>query len=471
MIHQILNSNASEQTAIITETGKVVTYSTLSDDIKRTASFLNDRELIFVLCRNDYMSLLFYLAALYKGAVPLLLTAESQGPHLAGLFELYSPQVVVGTPDTINSQINLDPVSQHEGYTLYRNNASASPHLHANLAYLATTSGSTGDPKLVRLSANNLKFNAAAIAKYLDITPNDRAITSLPISYSYGLSVVNSHLLAGASIVLSDHSLMEKEFWQEINTHNVTSFAGVPYHYEMLLRLGLARLKIPSITKMTQAGGCLDTGKIEKIHKFCDEKGIKFWVMYGQTEASPRISYLPREDTVRKLGSIGIPIPGGKLWVKGEDEVDITSTGQIGELIYEGDNVCLGYARNKKDLAQGDNNQKKLSTGDLARCDKEGYFYIEGRLTRFLKVFGNRISLNQIEAHLSEKGFESVAHGQDDQLVVSIVSDKELDEENIKRELAILIGVNMMAISIISLKEFPRLATGKIDYQCLAKIQ
>ncbi|MBL4603157.1 MAG: AMP-binding protein [Emcibacteraceae bacterium] len=470
-MHQILCTNTSEQTAIITETGKVVTYSTLSDDIKRTASSLNDRELIFILCRNDYMSLLFYLAALDAGAVPLLLTAEGQGPHLKKLLELYSPQWVVGTPGTVNTQGSFDPVSQHEGYTLYRNNASTSPQLHVNLAFLATTSGSTGDPKLVRLSANNLKTNAAAIVEYLDITPDDRAITSLPISYSYGLSVVNSHLLAGASIVLSGHSLMEKEFWQEINTHNVTSFAGIPYHYEMLLRLGLPRLKIPSITKMTQAGGRLDDVKIEKIHKFCDENGIKFWVMYGQTEASPRMSYLPREDTVRKLGSIGIPISGGKLWIKGESEDDITSTGQIGELIYEGDNVCLGYARNKEDLAQGDANQNKLSTGDLARCDKEGYFYIEGRLTGFLKVFGNRISLNQIEKYLSEKGFVSAAYGQDDHLVVSVVVDKELDEEKIKRELAHFTGVNMTAISVVGIKELPRLATGKIDYQCLAKTQ
>ncbi len=467
MIEKILNNGASDQIAIITETGDQVTYSKLSIDVKNVGSTLKDRELIFIVCRNDYVSVLYYLAAMDVGAVPLLLGSDTGGEQLKQLTDIYAPQFIL-TPEAFESVSNdYERHSIYEHYCLYRSKQQVRVEIHQDLAFLATTSGSTGDPKLVRLSTENLTSNAKSIAEYLEIKADDRAITSLPINYSYGLSVVNSHLIAGGSIVLSDHSLMEREFWGSLNDHSVTSFAGVPYHYEMLLRLGLQRLNIPTIKKMTQAGGRLAAGKMEKVYAFCEEKGIKFWTMYGQTEASPRISYVPSEMTAKKPDSIGIAIPGGKLWIKSEDGQDISKSSETGELVYEGDNVCLGYALSAADLALGDENKRVLSTGDLARSDKDGYFYLEGRIKRFLKVYGNRISLEQVEKIVHELGFEGVAHGQDDQLVVHIVESQTIDLEDIKRKISDEAGVQLSAIRVDEIEEIPRLATGKVDYQCL----
>ena len=236
------------------------------------------------------------------------------------------------------------------------------------------------------MTKKNLISNAKSISKYLDIKSNDRAISSLPLNYSYGLSVINTHLNSGASIVLTNSSMMERDFWYLINKHSVTSLAGVPYNYEMILRLGIDRLKIPSIKKMTQAGGKLSYDKINRINANLKQKNISFYTMYGQTEATARISYLAPDDIDKKPGSIGKAIPAGKMWLQGKKGKVIEETDSIGELVYSGDNVSMGYALSLSDLMLGDKNKGILRTGDLARCDSDGYFFIEGSINRFIKI-------------------------------------------------------------------------------------
>lgn len=465
----LINPQTPEQTALVTEDGRTLSYSALVADVGRVAALLEPRDVIFILGRNDYPSILFYLASLERGTVPLILGAETRADHVAQLRNLFSPHLIFADSSFAAGQEALTPLAQEDGYTLFRNEASLHPKLHRDLAFLAATSGSTGSPKLVRLSLANLTANAASIAEYLDIGPGDRAAASLPLSYSYGLSIVNSHLYSGASLVLSNRSLMEQAYWQQMRDNAVTSFAGVPYHYEMLLRLRLERLHLPSLRKMTQAGGRLAPGNITNVHRVCQDLGIRFWTMYGQTEASPRISYLPPEDTLRKLGSIGRAIPGGRLWISDESGADITRSGRVGELVYEGPNVCLGYAHSADDLALGDDNRGVLRTGDLARCDEDGYFYLEGRLHRFLKIHGKRISLDQIERAVAEKGLECVARGMDDHLVVQVVDAPGLDIGLLRHEVADFSGIHFTAVSVVTIPELPRLPTGKVDYQCLAR--
>ena len=242
----LINSRYSERTAIVTEEGRAIGYEALLADVDRVSALLEPRSLIFILARNDYPSILFYLASLECGVVPLILAADTQPAHVARLSSLFSPHLIFAASSFGAAWERLTPMAQEDGYTLYRNDASVRPTLHPDLAFLASTSGSTGSPKLVRLSLANLAANAASIVEYLDIGPEDRAAASLPLSYSYGLSIVNSHLLAGGSLVLSNHSLMERAFWTQMRDNAVTSFAGVPYHYEMLLRLRLERLNLPS---------------------------------------------------------------------------------------------------------------------------------------------------------------------------------------------------------------------------------
>jgi long-chain acyl-CoA synthetase len=217
-----------------------------------------------------------------------------------------------------------------------------------------TTSGSTGSPKLVRLSYGNLAANAGAIATYLAIGAEDRAITTLPVNYVYGLSVVNSHLHAGASIVLSTASLTEKRFWELLKAQRATTFSGVPYTFELLHRLGWSRMNLPSLKVLTQAGGKLNASLVREFASQCQARGIRFYVMYGAAEATARMSYLPPSMVMDKAASIGIAIPGGEFTLEGPDNSPIDKPETVGELIYRGPNVSLGYAECRRDLALGD---------------------------------------------------------------------------------------------------------------------
>ncbi|NVK17380.1 MAG: AMP-binding protein [Methylocystaceae bacterium] len=455
--------------AVVTHDGTHITYQQLLKDVHKSASFLFERELLFIVGANDYPTLLFYLAALECGAVPLILSADVDAQLLTNLINIYAPnKVLIGAlPDSLSTQ--YEKCGQHAALSLFQQVNPRSLEVHPDLGFLAATSGSTGAPKLVRLSVENLVENAKSISQYLEIAQDDRAMASLPISYSYGLSIINSHLYAGGSIILSNRSILEPEYWQSIRDHQVTSFAGVPFHYEMLLRLRLERLNVPSLRKMTQAGGKLKPTYIKKIYNSCRDLGIKFWTMYGQTEASPRISYLAPEKTLDKLSSIGQAIPNGRLWVRNQEGEDISFTNQVGELVYEGPNVCLGYAESEQDLSLGDVNDKRLNTGDLARCDEDGYFFIEGRMSRFLKIYGNRISLDQVEKVVCAKGMECAAYGEDDHLWVSIVSENAEETENLKLEIAKILGLNSKAITCVETTDLPRMASGKVDYQCLKR--
>ena len=179
---------------------------------------------------------------------------------------------------------------------------------------LLSTSGTTGSPKLVRLAHRNIEANADSIAEYLDIDERERAIQSLPIHYSYGLSVLHSHLATGASVILTPHSIMRPEFWADAARWQATSFAGVPYSYAILQRTGLLRRAMPDTMRtLTQAGGRLAPEAIVKLHELMQERGGRLFVMYGQTEATARISYVPPEALPEKAHTIGIPIPGGSF--------------------------------------------------------------------------------------------------------------------------------------------------------------
>ncbi|MEL7390869.1 MAG: AMP-binding protein [Pseudomonadota bacterium] len=286
--------------------------------------------------------------------------------------------------------------------------------LHPDLRLLLSTSGSTGASKFVRLSTKNLTSNASAIAEYLGITSDDRAPTSLPLSYSYGMSVLNSHLQAGACIILVDESVVSTAFWRAFDTAKCTSFAGVPQSFYLLTRSGELKRDRPSLRYVTQAGGKLQPDTVRNLSDLGKQSGWRFYVMYGQTEAAPRIAYLPPELASEHPDAIGRAIPGGKLWVAGPDGTELPS-GENGELIYEGPNVMMGYAMTPEDLSAG-HGPPVLKTGDLGFVDEIGLFHITGRASRFLKLSGKRISLDEVETLLSREGIQAIAVGEDDAL-------------------------------------------------------
>jgi len=461
----LINSNYPNRTALISHDGNIVTYRKLISLVDSFNSYIDDKSLIFILASNNLDSLVCYLSALEVGTVPLLLHDSIHNDQLDNLIDIYSPKYIFSNRTLTNKSYSLK--TSFKDSNLFLNNNENSVNLHEDLALLLTTSGSTGSPKLVKLTKTNIRSNAESISDFLKIGPNDRAITSLPFNYSYGLSVINSHLFSGGSILLSNSSMMEEKFWTSINKYSVTSIAGVPYNYEMMLRLGINNLKIPTVNKMTQAGGKLDSQKVKKINDSLQTKGINFYMMYGQTEATARISYLPCENIDKKPNSIGIPIPGGSLWLEDEKGLKISKSMQAGEMIYKGLNVSMGYAESIEDLAIGEANKGILRTGDLAYFDEEGYYFIEGRNNRFIKVFGNRISLDSLEKLITTKGFDSVVTGVDDKIFIYIKENSGLSIVDFRKEISESIGINMIAIKIIPQLDFPRLDSGKIDYKAL----
>jgi acyl-coenzyme A synthetase/AMP-(fatty) acid ligase len=461
----LINNSQPEKTAIVCDNGDTISYGKLKKLINSFSIYFKERSIVFLIGSNNVSSLVCYFAALESGVVPLLLSENINDEQLNDLIDIYSPKYIFSKKTFSNSIYSLR-AKVEEGHLFLRNKA-LDISIHKDLALLLTTSGSTGSPKLVKLTKENIKSNAESISEYLKIGYDDRAITSLPFNYSYGLSVINSHLFSGGSIVLSNSSMMEEKFWKSINDYSVTSIAGVPYNYEMMLRLGIDNLDIPTIKKMTQAGGKLDYQKAKKVNDFLQLKGIDFYTMYGQTEATARISYLPCGNIDKKPNSIGIPIPGGRLWLENEEGLKISNSKIVGEMIYEGLNVSMGYAESKEDLSIGDVNKGILRTGDLAYYDEDGYYFIEGRNNRFVKVFGNRISLDSLEKLITIKGFDSVATGVDDKMVIYVIEVPNLSVADLRKEISESIGINMVAIKVIPLGDFPRLDSGKINYKAL----
>ena len=336
--------------------------------------------------------------------------------------------------------------------------------LNDNLALLMTTSGSTGSPKFVRQSYENIFSNTKSIVEYLKLDEKSRAITNLPLNYVYGLSILNTHIFSGASIVLTESTLFQKEFWQLMKEKEVTNFNGVPYTFSMLEKLRFFRMKLPALETITQAGGKLDPELHFKFADYAAKNNKKFFVMYGAAEATARMGYLPFEKSLEKCGSMGIAIPDGKFELVDAEGKIITAPDTIGELIYYGNNVALGYAESGKDLILGDERNKRLETGDLAKFDSDGYFTIVGRKKRFLKMFGKRINLQEVE-HILRQHFditEIACSGVDDKMIVFITEEKFLNE--IVPYLSKKLNLHPAAFEVNVIANIPKNSSGKIIY-------
>lgn len=452
----------AEHTALIEESGKKVSYSQLQTIADGIAKKIEPKSLVFCLCTNTVPSIAGYISFIQNSFPVLLLDAKKNDDLLQRLLEIYSPNYI-WRPTTSTQGKSL---YAYDNYSLYAYSDEKVP-VHSDLSLLLTTSGSTGSPKLVRLTENNITSNAESIIEYLDITSEERAVTSLPMYYSFGMSVINSHLHCGATLLLSDKTVMQGEFWKFVKEQKATSIAGVPYTYEMLRRLRFFRMDLPHLKTMIQAGGKLNADIVKEYAENAQKAGKRFFVMYGQTEAGPRISYLPFNMAERNPSSIGIAIPRGSLSIYDSDGTLISEPDVDGELIYEGPNVCMGYAESKEDLAKGDENHGILHTGDIARFDKDGFFYITGRLKRFVKIWGNRCNLDSIEQLLKPICPDCACIGDDEKIQVYI-TDKNLCNESIRKFLSEKTHLNISAFVITYIDKIPRSSSGKILYNKLS---
>ncbi|GIU51262.1 AMP-dependent synthetase [Shewanella sairae] len=337
-----------------------------------------------------------------------------------------------------------------------------------DLSLLLSTSGSTGAPKAVMLSRKNIISNAKSISEYLPMRTDDIAITCLPLHYSYGLSILNSHLWLGACILLSDESMLSRAFWQQVTDFKVTVLSGVPFSYQMLKNLRIERMNLPSLRYLTQAGGKLPSTLVSHFTALAKDKAWQLYLMYGQTEATARIAYLPPEHLASDGDCIGKAIPGGRLYLKDELGALITRPGIAGELFYQGDNVMLGYASNYLDLL-GDSYCQELATGDIAELTTSGLYRICGRKRRFIKVRGKRLSLDHIESLLeTAQGGNVWALGKDEAL--QLVYDQADDMQRLADFAVQYLGLHPSLFKLQHIAELPRLSNGKPDYQTLSTI-
>lgn len=457
-------------TAIITDRGELLSYEELSEQATQLAKHIEDNVLLFCLCKNRLGSLIGYVACLEHHIPVVLLDGSKELAVLKNLSAIYQPEYIWAESDKVN-EIGGKTVYQYASYSLLKMSYSASvekPEINPELALCLTTSGSTGSPKFVRLSASNVLANAESIAEYLGIDENERPVTTLPSYYSYGVSVINSHLIKGATILLTEGTLAQKDFWTFMKEQRASSIAGVPYTYEILKKLRFFRMDLPYLKTMTQAGGKLNKELAKEYIEFAQSTGKRFFVMYGQTEATARMSYLPLEHALEKYSSIGIAIPGGKFRLEDAEGKLIEESDTDGELVYEGPNVSLGYAECREDLAKGDENHGVLHTGDIARRDSDGYYYITGRLKRFVKVWGNRCNLDATEQIVKSNVTTGCACvGVDDRITV-FVTEQGL-EERIINLLAEKTGLNRRAFEVRVIDAIPVSSSGKTDYPAMQR--
>jgi long-chain acyl-CoA synthetase len=451
--------------AFISEDNKKISYSSLNSEIKKINEKIEKKSLIFILTNNDIECMFMYLAAMKNKSACLLIESTVSHQMLESLIANFSPRYIFSNLKNTSFK-NFKKIKNLKKNIIFENLKKKKYKLWSKLSLLLMTSGTTGKPKLARFSFENLNSNAISIAKYSNISSNDTMITTLSPAYSFGLSMINSHLLKGAKILLNNDSIITKQFSKKIEKYKVSTMGGVPFTYEVFDRLNILKKK-NYIKKLLQAGGPLNINLQKKFAKICKKK-IDFYIMYGQTEASPRISYLPPKKFSKKIGSIGIPIPGGKIKIIDENEKEIKKAYVEGELEYFGKNVFLGYAENINDLKKLDKNKGQLKTGDIAFRDKDGFYFISGRTKRIIKIFGKRVNLDNIEKYFNKLKIKNACISKKDTLVVFVIDKKNIVK--IKNILVKDFNLNKVSFNIKLIKEIFRLKNGKINYSYLSDL-
>jgi len=444
----------------------VVSYAELDRRVRRLADELGPaKRLIALEAEKSEQAIIGYLAAL-KGGHAVALLPPACDAALEGFEADFAPDTVFCRAD--GRWRRIDATRDLEG------------GLHPDLAVLLATSGSTGKSRFVRLSAPAIAANAASIGNYLGLEESDCAALILPFHYSYGLSVLNSHLAKGATVHVSAKGAADAGFAAEMREAGCTNISGVPYSYELMEKTGFLKEELPALRFMTVAGGRIGPELAESFRRRLAARGKRFFVMYGQTEATARIAYVPPESLAGNTDSIGIAIPGGRLRLVDEAGAAVARAGEPGELAYRGPNVMMGYAECRADLGRG-HEVDELRTGDIATCDEHGFFRIVGRAKRMSKIAGLRINHEAVEAALARQGIVATVLGDDERLRVAFAARVGMDAgpsrlapraattpgDDVLRAAMAATGLSALQIEAMQIDPLPRLASGKVDFAAL----
>ena len=448
--------------AAIDDGGGQLTYGEIATLRENLSKVLPERELVFCLCENRVGALAGFLALYDCKDVCLLLSAKIDKGLLGTLIDTYRPSYF-WMPEEKAGATNYQEVYSHKGYVLCKT-GDKTPAMHPDLSMLMTTSGTTGSPKLVRHKYGNIESNAKNVASVFGWTENERGIIDLPMQYTMGLNVITSHLYAGATVLLIEVNLMSPKYWAFIKEQKGTNFTGVPFSYEILNRLRFGRMDLPYLTTLAEGGGKLSDNLFETFALYAQEKGKRFFATFGTTETSARLAFLPPQDAATHIGSIGRAIPEGKLILVDENGKEITDPDVEGELKYEGPNVTMGYGTCIEDLTKGDEFCGVYETGDLAKKDGDGYYYIVGRKKRFLKLFGLRVSLDQSEKIIKEHFDIECACTGDDTIMRIYITDETLRDE-VKQLISDKTGLKTSYFDVRVIDAIPHFESGKINYR------
>ena len=439
-----------------------LTYGELRDFAVEVGKLMPQRSLFFILVENNVGGIAWTMGNIIAGNVPLILNAHLDQGLYDSLYEIYQPPYVC-VPITMVDRFPYETVCTYCGYTLLKTGNKPCP-MHEELSHLLPTSGSTGSPKLVRHKYTNIEAAGLNISSFFELTEKDRPLMVLPLYYTMGLSMVFSHFYVGATVLITNLNMTDRNFWKFMKEEHATSFTGVPYSFEILNLMRFFRMDLPDLTLLTQGGGRMPRELNLKFAEFCKENGKKWIATYGQSECTARMAWLPAKWAIEKVGSIGRAVPNGELSLIDSDGNPITTPNTEGEMCYKGKNVTMGYAKKKEDLLLGDERHGFIRTGDMAYFDEDGCYYIVGRMGRFLKLFGMRVGLDECERIIKGKypDIECACVGTDDKMLVYLTD--ESFKVQVKDELVARLKLVASSFEVRIISEIPKNEAGKILY-------
>lgn len=461
-----IDKHERSKIAIKDDSGYSLTYGDIIETIQQIHALEVPRSIIFCLCESCAGSLIGYLAFENNGQVPLLISAGMDQELRERLEVAYFPSYY-WIPENKEYEVEGEKLFAAYGYVLLKTKNEPYP-LNEKLSLLLTTSGSTGSPKLVRHKYGNIEANAENVAKVFGWRTEEVGICDLPMNYTMGLNVINSHLFVGASVLMVKANLMDPNFWEFIRVNGGTSFCGVPFSYEVMRRIGFDKMELPALYTLAEGGGKLTDKMFKWIAAYAATNGKRFCATFGTSETSARMAFLDPSLALEKIGSIGKAIPNGEIFLL--DEAEDNEGNVIGEMGYRGPNVTMGYALCREDLMKDDEFCGEYHTGDIAKRDKDGFYYIIGRKGRFLKLFGLRVSLDETERILKTHypNVDFVCTG-DDKLMNIFCTNEEFKNE-IVSYISEKTNLHNSAFRVFIVDQIPKNEYGKVKYTELDEI-
>lgn len=448
-----------------TEDGETYTYYDLKVFAEMLGEYVTPRNTVFVLCEHCVGELFGILSFLRKKVVMYLFDSQLSNERIEELLNEYTPNYM------------YVPVNQKENYPDYRvlfekygmallvnQKVMVPPVKTDNLAFFLSTSGSTGDSKLVRSAYENYVASSNSVIKMCGITKDDVTATFLPMQYAYAISTIFAHVAVGAKVIITKLPVIQNRFWELCKEKKVTDFYAVPYMYECICQLGIEE-RLGMFRTLSVAGGKLKTYVSEKCTRVAADHNVLFYNEYGQTEAGcMSYSIKSKDGSYHPEDNIGEPITDGKTYLLDVNNQIITEKGVSGNLMYEGGSVCMGYCAGKHEIDKEDPWKGVLNTGDIAVINDLGKIEIVGRAKRFIKIYGKRYSLDHIEHLMNQevKDCQIVTSGIDGMLV--IFTNNQDSIAACKKYIRTTYGISTENYRVEYIETFPLNFNGKIAY-------